>query len=107
MFDIKEWVKSQERIIVIENLAAKLSVKSNNHQTLSSISFYKQENQRWQTLAGYNEPLMSYLVLSSNGEESVNIFSSQNSDPDPDYLRGGPSHGYTPSYVNKSTQSEQ
>ena len=51
--------------------------------------------------------LMSYLVPSCNGEESFNKLWSPNQDPNPDHLRGGPSHGYTPSCVNKSSQSEQ
>ena len=45
---------------------------------------------------------MAYFVLSRNGEESLNKFLS----PDPDRLRGGPSHGHSTSCVNKSSQSE-
>ena len=37
--------------------------------------------------------LLAYFVLSRNGEESFNKFSSPNLVPDPDHLRGGPSHG--------------
>ena len=40
---------------------------------------------------------MSYLVVYCNGEESFNIF--LRTDPDPDHLRGGPSHGYNVSCV--------
>ena len=46
---------------------------------------------------------MSYLILSRNGEESFNKFWS----PDPDHLRGGPIHGYTPSCVNNLSQPEK
>ena len=42
---------------------------------------------------------MSYLVLSRNAEEPFNKFFSPDPDPDSDRLRGGPSYGYTPSYV--------
>ena len=38
----------------------------------------------------YTHTLMTYFALSPNGEESLNKFSS----PDPDHLRGGPSHKY-------------
>ena len=33
---------------------------------------------------------------SRNGEESFNKSLSPDKDPDPDHLRGGPNHGYTP-----------
>ena len=36
--------------------------------------------------------LMANVVLYPNGEESLNKFLSQDTDPDPDHLRGGPSH---------------
>ena len=50
---------------------------------------------------------MSYLVVSRNGEESFNKFSIPDPNPDLDRLSGGPSHGYTPSCVKKSSQSKQ
>ena len=46
---------------------------------------------------------MSYLVLSRNGDESFN----KSLDPDLDHLREGPSHGFTPSRVKISSNSEQ
>ena len=42
---------------------------------------------------------MAYSVLSRNGEETFNKFTSP--DPDQDNLRGGSSHGYIPSYVKQ------
>ena len=38
--------------------------------------------------------LMACVVLSRNCEESFSTFSSPDSDPDLDRLRGGPSHGH-------------
>ena len=43
--------------------------------------------------------LMAYFVLSRNGERSLNKFLSPVLDPDPDHLRGGPSHGHNTSCV--------
>ena len=46
------------------------------HRCLSCLTPHKQDNQRWQTLACYDarstswRTLMSYLILSRNGEES-------------------------------------
>ena len=48
---------------------------------------------------------MAYFILSPDGEESLNIFLSP--DPDPDRLRGGPSHGHNTSCVNKSSQLDR
>ena len=45
--------------------------------------------------------LMAYSVVSPNGEESLNKFLS----PDPDHIRGGPSHGDDTSCIKKSSQS--
>ena len=47
------------------------------------------------------------LVLSLKGEGFFNKFTSPDPDPGQDNLTGGTSHGYTPSSVNKSSQSEQ
>ena len=46
--------------------------------------------------------LMSYLVLSRNGEESFNKFLTP--DPDPDHFTGGSSKGYISFYCVKKTQ---
>ena len=43
---------------------------------------------------------MAYLVLSPDGEDSLNNLLSPY--PDPDHLRGGPSHGYNTSCVTKT-----
>ena len=46
--------------------------------------------------------LKAYFVLSRNGEESLNkFFLSQDTDPYPDHLRGGPSLGDDTSFVTK------
>ena len=50
--------------------------------------------------------MMAYFVQSRNDEASLNKFSSKDSGPDPDNLRGGPSHWYDTSRVKKSSQSE-
>ena len=67
--------------------------------TFDSITHFFHHNARltsWRTL-------MSYLVLSRNGEESLNKFSIPDPNPDLDHLIGGPSQGYTPSCVIKSS----
>ena len=46
---------------------------------------------------------MAYFVLSPSGEESLKTFLSP--DPDPDHLRGGPSHGYYNAFCLKQSQS--
>ena len=45
--------------------------------------------------------LMLYLVLSRNGEDSLDTFLSPDLDGDPDHLRGGPGHGDSPSCVKR------
>ena len=48
--------------------------------------------------------VMAYFVISRNGEESFDAFSSPDPDPVLDFLRGGPSHGYNTFCVKKSSQ---
>ena len=80
----------------------------------------KQDDKRWQTVARYYtlmtslhiffhhnacltlwRNLMGYFVPCPNGEVSFNKFLS----PDPDHLRGGPSHGYNTSCKNQLSWS--
>ena len=50
--------------------------------------------------------LIPYLVLSRNCEESSNkLFMSADPHYDPDHLRGGLSHSYIPSCVNKKKKN--
>ena len=46
--------------------------------------------------------LMEYFVLSRHGKESLSTFLSPDLDPDPDHLRGGPTHGENISCIKKS-----
>ena len=43
----------------------------------------------------YRHTLTEYVVLFRNSEESFNKYLS----PDPDHVRGNPSHGYTPYFL--------
>ena len=39
--------------------------------------------------------LMAFVVISPDGEESLDTFLSADPDPEPDHRRGGPDHGYS------------
>ena len=83
------------------------------HMLPSSLKRWEsaKETRQSETLACYYalfsswHTSMSYLVPSRNGEESFNTFVSLDPYPDSDHLRGGRSHGYTPS-CKKIRQSE-
>ena len=51
---------------------------------------------------------MAYVVLSRNGEESFNKFSSPDPEPDPDHLRSHGDNTYAPEqtykHIDKQTQ---
>ena len=86
-----------------------MSVFSGDVHVTMQITFYMRKpaliyciRQRFASLTLHCN---SVFAIKAYGEESLNKLSG--TDPDPDYLSRGPSHGYNTSCEKKSIQSEQ